>query len=145
MRVPTKTWKLVETRWERGDNIILVRPGAAHAVCAFFNGGVHVGWYVNLQEPLRRTNLGFDYMDLALDIVVAADCTAWQWKDEDEIVEWVPRGYISEGDASEVRAEGERVITDIRARSGFFSEGWARWRPDPAWHLPELPQAWNLL
>lgn len=31
------------------------------------------GWYVNLQEPLRRTAVGHDMRDQALDIVIAPD------------------------------------------------------------------------
>jgi hypothetical protein len=30
-------------------------------------------WYVNLQEPFRRSRLGFDTQDLELDVVVSPD------------------------------------------------------------------------
>ena len=35
------------------------------------------GSYVNLEEPFRRTPLGFDSRDLQLDIVVDAECSPW--------------------------------------------------------------------
>jgi hypothetical protein len=36
---------------------------------------------------LRRTRLGFDTRDQALDVVVEPDGT-WQWKDEDQLTGW---------------------------------------------------------
>ena len=42
-----------------------------------------LGWYVNLQSPLRRSPLGFDMTDWALDVWVEPD-GRWQWKDEDD-------------------------------------------------------------
>jgi protein associated with RNAse G/E len=50
--------------------------------------GRHLGWYVNLQCPYRRTPLGIEAMDLMLDIVVEPDMT-WRWKDDDEFDEIV--------------------------------------------------------
>ena len=45
---------------------MLVKPGAAHSVELLWNAetGQFLCWYINLQEPLRRTPLGFDTMDL---------------------------------------------------------------------------------
>jgi hypothetical protein len=37
--------------------------------------------HVNFQEPVRRTTLGFDTVDLVLDLVVAADGT---WRADDQ-------------------------------------------------------------
>jgi Protein of unknown function (DUF402) len=48
------------------------------------------GWYVNLQEPFRRTARGIDTMDSVLDIVVARD-GAWRWKDAEELDDWQRR------------------------------------------------------
>jgi hypothetical protein len=43
---------------------------------------------VNLQEPFRRSQFGFETMDLALDVIVEAD-RSWRWKDEDELETFV--------------------------------------------------------
>jgi protein associated with RNAse G/E len=40
-----------------------------------------LGWYVNLQCPFRRTEVGIEAMDLMLDVVVDPDGT-WRWKDD---------------------------------------------------------------
>ena len=71
----------------------LQRPGEIHAVWVFWHGPEREfrGWYVNLQEPFRRTSLGFDTQDLELDLVVALD-GSWQYKDEEKLAGWIDRG-----------------------------------------------------
>jgi NAD(P)H-flavin reductase len=46
-----------------------------HAVWVFWEGASRdlAGWYVNIQEPFRRTSIGFDTQDLELDIVIEPD------------------------------------------------------------------------
>jgi hypothetical protein len=58
--------------------LYLITPGAAHAIHLWWLAPDwrFGGWYVNLQEPIRRTTLGFDYMDQMLDIVVEPDLVA---------------------------------------------------------------------
>ncbi len=61
-------WALSDHVWEDGYALDLVTPGAAHAATALWAGsGAFTGWHINLQEPLRRTPLGFDTMDHLLD------------------------------------------------------------------------------
>jgi predicted RNA-binding protein associated with RNAse of E/G family len=99
------------------------------------------GWYVNLQEPIRRTPLGFDYMDHMLDIVIEPDLS-WRWKDEHEIDEAVANGMVTRAWADEMRREGERVIERLEGHRPPFCDGWESWQPDPAWPIPELPAGW---
>ena len=63
-------------------------------------------WYVNLQTPLRRTALGFDYLDQELDIVIAPDLNSWRWKDEEGFAALLQRGRIAPADAARLRAAG---------------------------------------
>ena len=51
---------------------------------SFLESGEQWGWYVNFQEPYRRTERGIETMDLALDIIAEPDRSSWRWKDEDE-------------------------------------------------------------
>ena len=58
-------------RW-RGHGVLqLQRPGEMHAVWVFWQGPERElgAWYVNIQEPFRRSSIGFDTQDLELDIV----------------------------------------------------------------------------
>ena len=44
--------------------LMLQRPGDAHAIWVFWHGPrASSGWYVNLQEPFRRTETGYDTQD----------------------------------------------------------------------------------
>jgi uncharacterized protein DUF402 len=63
---------------------MLMPPGAAHAVWwSWTPEGDFAGWYVNLDEPIRRWAGGIDVRDQALDLIIDADGTP-RWKDEDQ-------------------------------------------------------------
>jgi uncharacterized protein len=125
---------LVEQPWQAPGVLQLTRPGAAHSVWIFDHA-----WYVNLQEPLRRTGRGFDTCDQLLDLVRTRD-GGWRWKDEHELAEAVRRGFLSEREAAAIRAEGERVIA-----ADPFPTGWEDWEPDPSWSAPGLPAGWDVV
>ena len=146
LRIPKQEWKLADDN-QRIEILRLVTPGAAHSVLVLWLPGFSkfLRWYVNLEEPLTRTPIGFDYMDLTLDIVISADQTEWKWKDEDEMQEAVDEGLISSKLASELREEGESVLSAMQAGKPPFSDGWDRWRPDPEWPNPKLPDGWDRL
>jgi len=91
---------------------------------------------VNLQEPFRRSKFGVDTADQLLDLVRTRG-GEWRWKDEGELAEAVERGFLTDGEAAEVRAEAERVIA-----ADAFPTGWEDWEPDPSWPVPSLPRSW---
>jgi predicted RNA-binding protein associated with RNAse of E/G family len=101
-------------------------------------------WYVNLQAPLRRTPLGFDTVDHALDVIVELD-GSWAWKDEDELAEAVEQGLFTVEEAERFHADGERAIARILDREPPFDRDWSSWRPDPDWPMPTLQTGWNLV
>jgi hypothetical protein len=100
-------------------------------------------WYVNLQDPLKRTRIGFDTVDHALDVVVELDGSSWEWKDEDELAGAVRDGLFSPEEAADFRRWGERAVDRILAREPPFDRGWEDWSPDPAWQAPDLPEGWD--
>jgi predicted RNA-binding protein associated with RNAse of E/G family len=112
-------------------------PGDAYAICHFWEGDERsfAGWYVNMQEPLRRDGRSYLTQDLELDIWIGPD-GAWRWKDEQELEDWVPRGRFTREEVTEVRRVGE----DVLARWPFPT-GWEDWMPDPSWTVPGLPDA----
>ena len=93
-------------------------------------------WYVNFEEPLRRTPIGVDTFDHKLDLLVFPS-GGYEWKDEDELEEAAALGLL---DAEAVRAEARRVL-----REWPFPTGWEDWRPDPAWPVPQLPAGWDVV
>ncbi len=136
---------LMDRTWEETDVLMLVTPGASHAVYAMWESG-HSRfrcWYVDLQDPLRRTSLGFDTMDHLLDIVISPDRAKWRWKDEDEFREAVEIGLYSMEKASAIRAEGKRVIKLLETNQSPFFDGWERWSPPSEWQRPVFPDDWD--
>src|SRR5437867_1553548 len=49
--------RLVDVAW-RHDTLRLMFPGAHHSVWLFWDRPAFTGWYVNLEEPFRRTAIG---------------------------------------------------------------------------------------
>lgn len=135
--------------WVLGDHVWdvsclwLLRPGDWHAVWTTWVGeGQHLGWYVNLQAPLRRTAIGIEAMDLMLDVVVEPDRT-WRWKDDDEFDEILERGIFDAATGARVRQEAHDAIRRVEAGDAPFREPWPSWRPDAGWSLPVLPDGWD--
>ena len=138
-------WTLVDDEWFGNDMLQLIQPGAGHAVFAWWVGPERTldGWYINLQEPLRRTAIGFDTHDQILYIVVSADRATWRWKDEDELEQAQELGTISRQAADELRREGERALALLQASEPPYEDRWERWAPDPSWSIPTLRAGWD--
>ena len=134
-------WVFEDAEWD-ASTLVLMRPGEWHAVWCSWRDGEHLPWYVNLQEPFRRTSKGFETMDLALDVIIHAD-GRWRWKDEDELATFVERGVFDAELAARLRAEGLRVVRRAEQNEPPFDGPWPDWRPDPSWSLPELPEGWD--
>ena len=96
LRIPEDEWALREDVWTL-EVLRIVTPGARHSVLLLWSAGFQefLLWYVNLEDPLVRTDVGFDYKDRLLDIEIAPDLSGWKWKDEDELEEAVARGIVT--------------------------------------------------
>ena len=133
-RIPGNAWELEDTAPTR-DSLCIARRGRHHSIYVFWDeDGVFSHWYVNFEQPLRRTQLGFDTFDEKLDLIVRPD-GSYRWKDEDELEQAAAAGLL---DAVAVRAEAARVLEEWP-----FPVGWEDWRPDPAWPVPQLPYGWD--
>jgi len=132
-----------DAEWTTNHALMLHRPGRMSAIMLFWRDPdwEFVGWYGNIQAPLRRTHLGFDTADYLLDVAIDPDLS-WHWKDEDE---WeLAREHVLVAPAllDDVRCEGERIIAEVEARTWPFDAGFETWRPDPSWPIPSLPENW---
>lgn len=131
----------------RKDTLRLMFPGRRHSVYLFWD---HDGsrrdlayYFVNLEEPFRRTAVGFDTQDHTLDVVITPDL-AWRWRDEEELANHVKEGFYTEALAAAVRAEGTEVISAIcERRTHPCLDRWAEWAPDAGWQTPEIPAGWD--
>jgi predicted RNA-binding protein associated with RNAse of E/G family len=145
LRLYQNEWQLAETRWERSWSLSFAFPGLAYGVILQFEPGSDrfLGFYVNLQSPLARTEVGFDYVEHVLDVRIEADRSSWSWKDEDELAEAVERGLFTPQDERWFHHWGERAVERVLLREVPFDRDWSTWRPDPSWGVPVLPQGWE--
>ena len=138
--IPSDDWTLVEGEFAR-NALRIVTPGGRHSILHFFgDDGGFEGWYVNIERPFRRSAVGFDFLDLELDLFVRPD-GSWDLLDEDELDEAVARGVIAVGEAAQVRAEADRVLA-----AWPFPTGYEDFSPDPDWQKrPALPAGWDTI
>ncbi len=113
---------------------MLQRPDDAYAVWVFWHGPEREfrGWYLNLQEPFRRTSEGFDTQDLELDLLVHPDGTS-ERKDEELLEVRIHEGRFTQDQGREIRASAERIEAELAARGHWWDAWWALWEPEPGW------------
>jgi Protein of unknown function (DUF402) len=135
--IPRDEWTLGPGRF-RSSALKIARPGAWHSILHFHRDGSWAeSWYVNLERPLRRSRVGFDYLDLELDLL-AWPGGRWELLDEDEFEESQRLGVTAAAEAAEVRLEAARVV-----ETWPFPTGWEGWEPEPGWEPPLLPAGWD--
>lgn len=139
-----RDWVLGDHIWDVSSLWILT-PDRWHSTWVSWRADdSHLGWYINLQRPMRRTVVGFEAMDLMLDVVAEPD-RSWRWKDREEFDEIVRRGIFDRVLADRVMSEALAVIDDLEGRRPPFDSDWPSWRPDAAWGVPSLPDGWDLV
>lgn len=143
--MPDAPWRLVDLTWYGGGALYLSRPGEPYMIIGFRSDDNTqlTTWYVNLQDPLRRTSLGFDYLDQELDILISPDLKTYRWKDEENFAELQRRGRIASEKAARLRAVGEEVLAQRHTPNSLFRQGWEDWSPSPHWTRPTLPPKWD--
>jgi hypothetical protein len=126
-------------RWHGHGVLMLQRPGDHHAIWVFWSGPKRRfnGWYVNLQEPFRRTELGYDTQDLELDIWLPRE-GGWKLKDDEVLEQRIAEGRFTPEQVVAIRAEAKRFLDELEASGPWWSETWAGWEPDPGWPTPEF-------
>jgi hypothetical protein len=118
------------TAWGGNGVLMLHRPGNAHAIWHFWEGPERrfAGWYVNFQEPFRRTPGGFDTQDLELDLLVFPDGRR-EWKDEAKFAAGVRDGWYTQEQEQAVRGEAARLVAELDAGRRWWDPAWASWAP----------------
>lgn len=132
--------------WERPPAVRLHPVGRGYAVIRTWlaHDERFDGWYVNLEQPWRRTPVGFDTRDDVLDVTVSDDLSEWQLKDADELEFAVEVGVIAAEEAESIHTAAESAIDDITRRAWPFND--TAWRDAPPSHTLQtatLPDAWD--
>jgi hypothetical protein len=142
----------------RNDTVRLMFPGRAHSVSISWSparGRIDksvpdppaearslLKYFVNMEEPFRRTGVGFDTQDHTLDIEVTPELT-WHWRDEQELANHVAEGFYTPELARAARSEGEEVMQAIQRRDHECVRGWPEWSPPPEWRVPPFVDGWD--
>jgi len=130
--------------WGGHECLMIQRPGDDHAVWHFWTGENRTFscWYINLQTAFVPTPIGFDTMDLELDLVVfpTGDYVV---KDLDVLPERVAEGRLTQTVVDHAMALGERLTAELDAGRWWWDTAWAEWRPDPSEAVPALRPDWN--
>lgn len=146
LRIPTDRWVLRPSDRHAHHVLSFAWPSEAYAIIAMWDPSWRFRlWYVNVEDPLHATPIGFDTTECFLDVVIEPDLATWRWKDEDELAEAVSRGLVTRERAAAFREAADRGRRRAMAREHPFDRDWSSWRPDPSWPLPELPPGWNVV
>jgi hypothetical protein len=138
-------WVLHDAVWLDISLLRLSIPRDNYSVLIFRDSsGSQTHWYINLEEPLERSPLGFDCRDQILDVILTPDLTSWRWEDEDELEEAVNAGLVTRELSAALYAIGKAVIAKLQSGRSVFNE-WERWRPDPSWSIPDLRDGWDII
>ena len=135
--------QLVEGEWRR-DVLRLMFPEKAYSIWLFWEGEGRpfTTYYVNFEEPFRRTPVGFDTNDHTLDIMVKPNLE-WTWKDREDFEALVANGSFSTEFGASVEAAAAEVLGLIERRESPFSGGWHEWAPPAEWAAPVLHPRWQ--
>lgn len=143
--IEERGFRFGERTWHTHHVLILARPSDAYAAMGFWTEEwSFVGWYVNLQDPIRRWAMGVDTRDLALDILVSEDLSSWAWKDQEELDRAVAMGLLTPEEAEGARRAGEDVVRLVESGGAWWTD-WREWAPDPSWPIPTLPEGWDVM
>jgi hypothetical protein len=144
IRIPQDEWVLDGGPWPRGI-LYLVHVGFGYTYTGTWDDDhIFGGWKIDLVDPVRRTSLGFDYMDQLLDIIVSTDRSSWSWKDEDEVRQAQEQGIFSVEQVRDLYQRGERAVQAILENEPPFDGNWETWSPNPALREPfDLPKGWD--
>ena len=134
-----------EYMW-RNDTLRVMIPGRSHSVSLSWAGeGAArrlLKYFVNMEEPFRRTAVGFDTQDHTLDIEVTPEL-AWRWRDEQELENHVAEGFYTPALAKGARTEAEAAIAAIQRREHACVQGWPQWTAPKDWGPARFVEGWD--
>lgn len=129
----------------RGHGCLMIQPtSAAHAIWHFWEGPRREFscWYINLQEPFRRTPVGYDTQDLELDIILSPD-GGLALKDDHLMEQRVAEGRWTAQRVEAIRVDAQELMARLEAGERWWPLAFRDWAPDPRWVVPEaLPEGW---
>jgi hypothetical protein len=127
--------------WSGQDIVMAQRPGERYSI--WFFGEVI---YINLQDPLTRTSIGFDTFDHELDIIALPDGT-WSFKDDEKLETCIELGRFDADEIAEIRNEGARIGALLDSGNTWWTQPGAdfrNWTAPDSFLIPALSTDWQL-
>ncbi len=142
----TNTLQLERFIWHTNRFLILLEPEKFYCTIYIWDAASDefACYYINFQIPFRRTQLGFDTLDLDLDLVIQPSFE-WQWKDVDEFQRGINSGGIRLDWVKAIEQAKGEVLARLEKREYPLDSAWLNWRPDPDWSPPSLPDSWDVV
>ena len=130
------------TFWHGHGKLLLHRRGDAYSVDVFWTGPdrAFAGWYLNLQDPIRRDDTGFDTLDHELDYWMPAS-GGWQVKDAELFEQRIAEERYTAEQAGAVRRTAAEIETMLDAGTTWWDPSWADWTPPQGWDRPDVTDA----
>lgn len=137
-------WNMESYDWRTNRLLILLEPEKYYARMFFWedSSGNFLYYYINFQLPFHRSEIGFDTLDLELDLVVAPDYD-WHWKDIENYQKGVDCGVICREWTEQIEFARKEVFETLGNRKYPFDGSWLDWKPDPIWQPPRLTENWD--
>jgi len=133
--------------WEGAGPLGIHRAGDPFAVWAYCRGPDRsfLGWYVNIQAPFRRTEVGIDSLDLELDLLVSPALEVFL-KDEAQVDASAALGRFSGETSAAIHSLGATLKDRIESGDRWWDDAWRDWVPTPDLLVPPvLPTGWDTL
>ena len=142
--VRSRAWTLRRFQWHTKRLLMLMRPGQIYALYLIWDdaSGRFQGYYINFQTPFVRTALGFNILDLELDIEIDPQFQI-SIKDAELYREGVQQGCITAEQDTAIRSVTPSIYELIQQRRYPLDGSWVDWRPDPNWEPARLPEGWE--
>ena len=137
-------WDLREFNWHTNRLLIHMVPEQYYATYLMWDDatGEFKCFYINFQTPFQRSEVGFDTLDLELDIVIDPEY-AWSIKDEFLFSLGLREGCISKSQHNAVKKAKIKALALIKNHRYPLDNTWVDWRPDPSWAPSRLPEGWE--
>ena len=137
-------WKMQGYNWHTNRLLYLIEPEKFYASIYFWHDDTNqfLCYYINFQLPFQRSEIGFDTLDLELDIIIEPTYK-WSWKDLNEYRAGIHKGIILKEWADQIDCAKLEILEKIEKRQYPLDGQWLDWKPDPNWRTPKLPENWS--
>lgn len=133
--------------WSGHGNVRIIPTGTPWSVWLFRTGPEPAAplssWYLNPEDPARRTDTDLVTSDLVLDLVITPDRSV-AFKDRDELVLAVEQARFTAAEAAEIETFGARAEESFRDADWPFDDEWTHWSPPAEWSVPVLPRRFSI-